>query len=262
MALIAFAEAARYLKRPDYLELATRNAQFLLEALHPQDRLLRSWRSGAARLNAYLEDYAGLILGLLSLYQSDPQPHWYAAALQLADEMNTHFRDPLGGFFDTRDDHGPLLTRPKDIQDNATPAGSSLAATALLQLAAFSGQGEWRRFAEEMTGAVLRPASRYPTAFGKWLSAADFALNPVQEVAVIGDPLDPQTQNLIEVLWSEYRPGLVAALSDLPLPQGVPALLEGRPLVDARPTAYVCQQFVCQRPVNAPKELLAQLKQR
>ena len=95
-----------------------------------------------------LEDYAGLILGLLSLYQSDSNDEWFEMALKLAGEMIAHFSDPEFGFYDTRDDHEPLLFRPKDLQDNATPCGNSLAVQALLQLAAYTGQGEWRDIAE------------------------------------------------------------------------------------------------------------------
>jgi uncharacterized protein YyaL (SSP411 family) len=137
LALAAFAEAARYLGRKDYLDAAIRNADFLLGHLYVDDRLLRSWRDGKAKHNAYLEDYAALILALLSLYQSDLDAKWYSTALKLADEMVQHFSDPKGGFFDTRDDHESLLVRPKDIQDNATPSGSALAVTALLELSAY-----------------------------------------------------------------------------------------------------------------------------
>ena len=103
--LTAFAEAGRYLQRPDYTQAAARNADFLLTALHLEDRLLRTWREGKAPYNAYLEDYAALILGLLALYQSDPDRRWFNDAVELAEGIITHFRDPDGGFFDTRADH-------------------------------------------------------------------------------------------------------------------------------------------------------------
>ncbi len=93
-----------------------------------------AWRRDQARQNAYLEDYAALIQGLLALYQSDPDPTWFRSALSLADHMVAHFRDPQGGFFDTSDDQETLLVRPKDVQDNATPSGGSLAAGALLAI--------------------------------------------------------------------------------------------------------------------------------
>ncbi len=268
--LSAFAEAARYLRRPDYLEAARKNARFLLEALHTPGRLFRSWRDGQAdgrdnashghaRHNAYLEDYAGLILGLLALYETDPDPGWYRAALELAEEMTAHYRDPAGGFFDTRDDHETLLVRPKDIQDNATPSGNALAALALLKLAAYTGRGDWRDLAEGSLRSVLAAAVRYPTAFALWLSALDFALGPVHEVAILGDLGDGRTRSLVDALWGAYRPRSVAAISPYP-PPDAPPLLAGRLLVEGTPTAYVCQNFICNRPVTSPEEFRRQLE--
>ncbi len=259
LALSAFAEAGRYLGRKDYLDAAIRNARFLLDNLYVNDRLLRSWREGQAKHNAYLEDYAGLILGLLSLYQSDPNPKWYATALGLADEMVAHFSDPNGGFFDTRDDHEALLVRPKDIQDNATPSGNALAATALLELSAYGDRIEWRDRAENMLGFMQNAALRYPTAFAKWLSAADFAEGPSHEVAIVGDLNDSKTQELMKTLWKNYRPRQVTAISTYPPPSGSPALLNDRPLLSDQPTAYVCQGFVCLQPTNSPSEMEVQL---
>ena len=100
--------------------------------------------------------------------------------------MISHFRDPDVGFFDTRDDHEKLVLRPKDIQDNATPSGNALAAMALLQLSAFSGNGEWRDMAENMVGSISKAAIQYPTAFGQWLCAIDFTIGPIQEIAILG----------------------------------------------------------------------------
>jgi uncharacterized protein YyaL (SSP411 family) len=259
LALSAFAEAGRYLERKDYVDVAIRNARFLLNNLYINDRLLRSWRGGQAKHNAYLEDYAGLILALLSLYQSDPDPEWYKTALILADEMVAHFTDSAGGFFDTRDDHEVLLLRPKDIQDNVTPSGNSLAATALLQLATYGDRTDWHSLADEMLASIRGAALRYPNSFAQWLSAADFAIGPTREVAVIGDLDNPQAHELLKILWKSYRPCQVAAISTHPPRPGSPALLEDRPLLDGQPTAYVCQGFVCLQPVNSPQEMELQL---
>jgi uncharacterized protein YyaL (SSP411 family) len=260
LALAAFAEAGRYLKREDYTQAAIRNARFLLENLAQDGRLLRSWRDGQAQHNAYLEDYAGLALGLLSLYQTDPNPEWYASALQLVGDMVAHFRDPDGGFFDTRDDHEALLLRPKDLQDSATPSGNALAATALLQLEAYGESPEWGDLARAMLAANLEALLRYPSAFPQWLCAADYALGPVHQVALLGDLEDPMTRNMLEVLWKAYRPRQVAAISPYPPAQGSPPLLEERSLRDGKPTAYVCREFVCRLPVNDSEELEGQLK--
>ena len=257
--LKAFAEAGRYLNRQDYLQVAIRNARFLLNNLYVNDRLHRSWREGQAKHNAYLEDYAGLILALLALYQSDPNNEWYLSALKLADEMVEHFTDPNGGFFDTRDDHETLLVRPKDIQDNATPSGNALAATALLELAAYGDRTEWRDRAEEMLSSAYESMLRYPTAFAQWLCAADFAVGPPREVAIIGDSQHTETQELLNTLWKTFRPRQVTAISNYPPEPDAPALLKNRPLLNDLPTAYVCQGFVCLQPVNSPTEMEAQL---
>jgi len=255
----AFSEAGRYLKRSDYGKMAMRNADFLLNHLSPGGRLNRSWRVGQAKHNAYLEDYAGLALGLIALYQSDPNPRWFSSALQLAEEMLARFRDPEVGFFDTANDHEDLILRPKDIQDNATPSGNAIAASALLQLSAYQGRFDLNDLVDGMLRSILPAAIRYPTAFSYWLCAADFALNLPLEVAVLGDPQNPGTQALVEALWAKYRPNLVAAFSPYPPLPDSPALLTDRPLVEGKPTAYVCRSFICKLPVNDPNRLLQQL---
>jgi uncharacterized protein YyaL (SSP411 family) len=259
LALVAFSEAARYLDRGDYLDIARKNADFLLTELNPQDHLYRSWRKGQAQHNAYLEDYAGLVLGLLALYQSDPDPYWFNSAVQLTEDMVKFFRDPKGGFYDTRLDQEDLITRPKNIQDNATPSGNALAAMALLQMSAYTGNGEWRDLAEPTLAAIQESALRYPTGFGMWLCAIDFAVGPVHEVAILTPPEHQQLPELIRALWNDYRPRSLAAIANFPPPANAPPLLNQRPLLNEKPTAYVCQNFVCQRPVNDPQSLLEQL---
>ncbi|HEY4387069.1 MAG TPA: thioredoxin domain-containing protein, partial [Ktedonobacteraceae bacterium] len=127
--LRSFAEAARYLNRPDYLQVAQRNATFLLAAMRQNGRLLRTYKDGRAHLNGYLEDYAFLADGLLALYEASFDPRWFREARELMDQAIVLFADEQhGGFFDTGKDHETLVSRPKDIMDNAIPAGNSIAA--------------------------------------------------------------------------------------------------------------------------------------
>jgi uncharacterized protein YyaL (SSP411 family) len=255
--LSAFAQAAQTPTLPrasHYLDAATRNAKFLLTSLRADGRLRRSWRDGQTGHEAFLEDYAALILALLDLYQADFDPHWFAEARCLADEMLDRFSDPAGGFYDTPADGEALLLRPRTLQDNAVPSGSALACEALLKLDAFTGEGDYREIAGRAMSAVLRPAAEHPTAFARWLSAADFALGPVRQVAVVGDP-----QTFLTELHRGYDPRRVTAASALPLPEDAPALLRDRPLLGGKPTAYVCQGFVCKIPVTDPNGLKQQL---
>jgi uncharacterized protein YyaL (SSP411 family) len=253
--LSAFAQAARYFPTPSYLRSATRAADFLLTALRPDRRLRRAWRAGRASDQVFLEDHGALVCGLLDLYEADFDQRWFGAAVELADEMVARFDDPSGVFFDTPSEGEELLLRPRDLQDNATPCGNSLACDALLRLAAFTGRNDFRDRAEEMLSMIAEPMLAHPTAFGRWLQAADFSLAEVRQLAVIGDPGATETQALIAESRRAYRPHLVAAASSLPLPPHAPNLLHDRPALDGKPTAYLCEGFVCKLPVTDPHEL-------
>lgn len=260
LALRAFAQAARYLKRTDYLEIAQKNADFLLDALIIDGRLMRAWRNGQARHPAFLEDYAGLAIALLDLYQSDQDPRWYNAASRLCIEILERFQDPAGGFFDNAAEHGQLIARPKDIQDNATPSGSALAAYALLYMAAFDERGEWRSIAEGMLSTVQDYALKHPTAFSFWLQGFDFAAGPVRQVAIVGPAAQPDTQALLAEIWRVYRPRVVVAVNGLEKSaQRLPALLHERGMLQGKPTVYVCQDFTCNLPVHTIQAVRQQL---
>ena len=239
-----------------YYKLATRNAEFLLNLLRPDGKLKRSWRDGKPTNEVFLEDFAALILGLLELYQTDFNNKWFTAARELADEMIELFNDPNGGFFDTSKDSEDLLLRPKDLQDNATPSGNALACEALLKLSAFTDSGEYRDIAERSLGLVAEMAPRYPTAFARWLSAADFALGKVKQVAVIYESgVFGNTEELVRVIESAYRPNAIVAASSYPPPKDAPTLLMERPLRDGKATVYVCERFICKNPVTSPMDL-------
>ncbi len=262
--LAAFAEAARDKSLGDraekYRAVAERNAEFLLRDMRlPNGRLLRTWKDGQAKLNAYLEDYACLIEGLLALYETMFDERWFVAARELADVMMRHFSDPAGGFFDTSDDHETLVTRPKDLQDNAVPSGNAMAATVLLKLGAFTGEERYVEHAEQMLG-ILQPALlQAPTAFAQWLCTLDFALSSPREIAIVGEIRSGDTHALLDVVHEAYRPNQVVAVASSERTSSIP-LLADRSSIDHRATAYVCLRFACQRPTTDPMILRAQLQ--
>src|SRR5215207_1136654 len=261
--LATIAEAARAISETElknkYSLLATRNAEFLLNSLKADGKLKRSWRDGKLTNEVFLEDYAALILGVLELYQTDFNDKWFTAAKKLADEMIESFEDPNGGFFDTAKDGENLLLRPKDLQDNATPSGNALACEALLKLAAFTDNGNYRDLAEKALGLVADMAPRYPTAFARWLSAADFSLGNVKQVAVIYQAEGEDGSDLIRFVQSAFRPNMIVASSAYPPSNESPSLLEDRPLKNGKATVYVCEGFVCRNPVTSIAELKALL---
>jgi hypothetical protein len=259
--LAAFAEAARVLDRDEYRRVAEHNAEFLLSELRTSDgRLLRTWKAGGARLNAYLEDHSYLIEGLLELYQTTFEPRWFVAAQELVETMIAHYRAHDGGFYDTSDDHEALITRPRDLQDNATPSGNAMAVTALLKLAGLTNDLRYVDIAHKALAQMQSMMSEYPLGFGQWLQALSFALSQPWEIAIIGDPQSADTQALLSVVRDGYRPFQIIALGEPTAQPPIVPLLRDRGLVEGQgehdhSAAYVCRNFTCQVPVTTPQAL-------
>jgi len=255
----ALADAGSVLERDDYLDAARRCADFLLRDLTDDEgRLLRTWKDGAGRLNAYLEDHAYLLDALLTLYEATFEPRWFEAARALAESMIARFGDPEnGGFFETSSDHEQLLTRRKDPEDHPIPSGNAAASYALLRLGALTGEHEYERQGVGVLRLFAELAPRHPNAFAHLLQALDFHLAQVREVALVGDDLRP----LERVVRGRFRPHLVVAGSPPGSDDaGAIPLLEGRTPVDGRAAAYVCERFACKAPVTETAELEALLE--
>jgi uncharacterized protein YyaL (SSP411 family) len=257
--LAAVAESAWVLDRADYLGAAQANAELLLQRVFADGRVMRTYRDGKARLNGYLEDYASLAHGLLQLYQADFDTRWYHAATEILDLMLERFRDPGGGIlYSTSDDHERLLFRPKDFDDNAVPAGNSMAAEALLELALLSGEDRYRRAAEEVIAALAGALASHPLFFGRLLSVLDTHLGNPLEIAIVGDLEAPAASELFRTLASSFIPGKVVAAG--PAGSTFPALLADRGSGDTgSAVAYVCRGFVCSRPVSTAEDFRAEL---
>jgi uncharacterized protein YyaL (SSP411 family) len=257
--LASVAEAAAVLDREDYLRAAQRNAEMLLTNVVQAGRVLRTYRDGRAKLNGYLEDYAALAHGLLQLYQADFDPRWYRAARELVDQMLHRFRDPRGGiFFSTSDDHEALLFRPKDFDDNAVPAGNSMAAEVLVELSLLSGDDRYREVAMQVFSALGQGMATHPLFFGRLLAALDLHLGEPVEIAVIGDPAANGTKALVREVRQGYRPNKVMAAAAAGTSE--PELLAGRTTAGPAAAAYVCRGFACLAPVTSPAALHEQLE--
>jgi hypothetical protein len=258
--LASFAEAARVLSQERYRQIAQRNAEFILRELRRDEQLYRIYSAGQYKIRGYLEDYACLADGLLSLYEATFDPRWFMEARSLVDEMIPRFKDALGaGFYDT-DGREPLITRPRNWEDNAQPSGNSATADVLLRMAALTGQRQYEELAEEIMALMSSPVTQHPLAFGHLLSALNFYLSPPEEIAILGDPAGEDTRDLLQVVYASYRPSKVVAVGSPSEGGGVPVpLLEGRHQVEGHATAYVCRHFACQQPVASPRELAEQL---
>jgi uncharacterized protein YyaL (SSP411 family) len=260
--LRAFALAARVTGRGDYREAARRNATFMLENMKTGGRLHRSHKDGRARFNGYLEDYAMVADGLVGLYEATFETRWLAEADNLCDAMNELFWDEgRRAFYDTPADHEELVTRPRDVYDNATPSGNSVAVEVMLRLALLLDRNDYRERAGEVLEEMGGGMERIPSAFGRLLSALDFATSGTREIAIIGEPEAPDTKALIDTVYARYLPNKVVAgrAEDDAESAGLIPLLAQRPARDNRATAYVCEGYACQAPTTDPEELARQL---
>ncbi len=254
--LRSFAEAANSLGREDYRQAAVRNAEFLASELQPDGRLLRSYKDGRARFNGYLDDYACLLDGLLSLYEADFNPRWIRDAQKLADRMIEEFWDDReGGFFYTSKDHESLIHRPKEFYDSAVPSGNSVSVHALLKLGKLTGDTRREHYPAAVLKRMALPMRRSPAAFANLLCALDFHFGKPKEIVIAGDPAAAKTRVLLDAIFQTYFPNKVVACgSDENM-----FLLKGKSSAGGMPTAYVCENFTCREPVTTPEDLRRQL---
>ncbi len=269
LAIAALAEAARGLRASGDPGLAATGARYLDAAstaantvltglLAPDGRLRRSWKDGRATADGVLEDHACLADGLLTLYEATLDERWYRASASLVEAILTRFADPAGGFFDTADDGESLVLRPRDVQDNATPSGASMATTVLLRLAALTGDHRYRTAADAALATISGLVGRYPTAFAQWLCALELADARIVEIAIAGVDGDAGMRRLLDVADRGYHPFRVLAASVTPETSAVP-LVAGRFALGGRSTAFVCHNFACRQPVHEPEALDALL---
>jgi uncharacterized protein YyaL (SSP411 family) len=259
--LASFAEAGIVLDRPDYLNAAKRNAQFVLSNLRRDGLLLRTYKDGVAKFNAYLEDYAFFIEGLVTLFETSGELTWLTEALSLTDTMVDEFWDAHdGGFFFTGKSHETLIVRSKDYFDNATPSGNSVAASVLLRLAVLTDNENYRRLAVTVFQQISDQARKFPSGFGYALSGMDFLLSTAKEIAIVGAD-EPTFRKFLREAWKPYLPNKVVAATSNISDEGNRAipLLQSKDLIHGLTTAYVCQNYSCKEPVTDVAAFSAQL---
>lgn len=257
--LRAIAEGARAFGRDDWRAVALLSGEFLAREMVRDGRVFRSWKDGRARIPGFLEDHAAVALGFLSLYELTFDPAWLGRARTLAETMIASFWDDMiNAFFDTAHDHERLITRPREVTDNATPSGTSLAVELLLRLAELYRDADMQRRATWTLETLAEPLAQHGPAFGHLLGAADLAIHGATEVAIVGPPDTAEFKALTAEVARHYLPALVIAGGAPDDAAGV-ALLEDRIARDGGATAYVCRQYVCGEPTSDPQRLASLL---
>jgi uncharacterized protein YyaL (SSP411 family) len=247
--LSTLAEAAAATGRADWLDAAVACGEFLLRELRRADgRWLRSWQAEAgARHLAYAADHANLVDAFTRLAEATGQARWIDAARTTATAMLELFWDAdAGGLFTTGHDAEILVARQKDLMDNATPGANSMAALALLRLAALTGDRDFAEAATSILTSIGPIAGAHPMAFANLLAALDLHLTGATEIAVVGDRPD-----LLAEVRGAWRPNAVLAWGE---PYDSPLWEDRSPGF-----AYVCRDFACKQPVDDVAGLASQL---
>jgi hypothetical protein len=261
LAISALAQSYQVLGDARYLDAARNAANYVLGGMRQSDgALLATARHGKAKLNAYLDDYAFVIAGLIDLYESDFDPRWIEEALALERILAERFWDEAnGGYFTTGSNHETLIARLKSPHDGALPAGGSVQALNLLRLAELTGQGKLAQRAEAAIKSVGALANRYPAAFSQLMIAVDFLAAAPREIVVAGELDDSRTREFLAEIRGRFAPHRVVALADSRANNELMPVLDGKRAGARGARVFVCQNYACQAPVETLEALRAQL---
>ena len=246
--------------KPEYLAACEKSAEFVLTTLSQENGLLwRTYRAGKSHLNAYLEDYAYFIAGLIALYEASFEPRWLTEAERLAHLMIDQFSDDVGdGFFFTGKAHETLIVQSKSAYDGATPAGASMAIHSLLRLAKHLNTPEFQDKAVETLKLYFHQMQGMPSGSGQLLCELAFLLSTPKEIAIVGPKGDAKTEAMLTALHGMYQPNKILALRE-PADDATLPLLANKPQIDNTATAYICENYACQAPTTDVKTFVEML---
>ena len=261
----AFARAGQALAEPRYIQAAQGAADFIQSKLYdPNDStLMHRYREGDAGINGFLEDYTGLIQGLLDLYEASFRVSDLSWAIRLQETQDRLFWDDSGGgYFQTPPGDKSILVRMRDAYDGAEPSANSIAAMNLLRLAEMANRSDWREKAYQVLQAFSRQIEHAPETLPQMIAAVDFVLSKPRQVVIAGDRTRQDTQALLKVVNQRYLPNKVLFVVDdeegrqlagwLPFIQGMHA-------IDGKATAYVCENYTCKLPTSDPTRVAQML---
>jgi uncharacterized protein YyaL (SSP411 family) len=267
--IAAFARAGRVLPdsphRDTYLNAAIDAATFIRRTLwrEADRRLLRRYRDGEAAIDAYAEDYAFLVWGLLELLQATGEAGWLSWAIELQRRLDDLFWDEAeGGWFSTTGDDPTVLLRLKEDYDGAEPSAASIAALNALTLAHLTGDESYREKAGRTLGRYGKRAGAAARIIPMMLCALSHWHAPSTQIVVVGNRTSERVRALEREIAAHYRPFAVHLPIDPDRTQG--DLQKILPFIDGMKAhdggaVYVCRDFTCRQPVSSVEALRSEL---
>lgn len=259
LAIRGLAIAGNALERDDLVDAAAGAVDFIQNKLYEDGRLLACHKDGAARFPAYLDDYAFLIDAILELLQARWNTAHLTFAVDLADNLLTHFYDDtVGAFFFTAEDHEQLMHRPKPLADDATPSGNGIAAFALQRLGFLTGQPRYLSAAEKTLQSAWPAIDEYPQGHVSLVTALEEYLSHPEIIIIRGETNDiEEWRNSASRLYAPTR--LVYAIpAD---EEGLPGALADRKPAEDETIAYRCIGTHCSLPITSWEALSAQIRE-
>ena len=255
MMISSLAFGGAVLEEEKYIEAATRAAEFILSTLHQNGRLMRYYRNGHVVQKAFLDDYGFMAMALLDLYEATFDAKWLIEAKSLSNEMIELFTDTEnGGFFLAGNDGEKLIARTKPSSDGAVPSGNSVAALVLLKLGRFTVDQYFTEIGGRVLDTFSQQLEKAPAYSSLMVTALDFWLGSTKEIIIAGNADKPDVKRMLKLIHSKFLPNAVMLLhepdkSNSALYNTVP-FIKNLIAVDGKATAYVCENYVCNEPVN------------
>ena len=259
LAIHGMATAGVRLGEPAWIDSATRAADFVRRNMVEDGRLYASCTQGVVGHAGFLDDYANMLQGLLSLLSARWRDEDMAFAAFLGDELCNRFEDrAAGGFFFTAHDHERLIHRPKPATDDALPAGNATAARALLALGHLVGETRYLEAAERTLQWARGLIEQHPAGHCALLSALEETVYP-PELVVVRGPLDalPEWLDLARAGYQPRRSVYGIPYEASQVPGYLPRLVSVD--VRARVSAFFCSGLQCAAPIASLEEFKAAL---
>ncbi|TEB07542.1 hypothetical protein Psch_01097 [Pelotomaculum schinkii] len=264
--IAALARGGAALGEPLYTRAAVRAVDFIYRELRRSDgRLLARYRDGEPAFPAYLDDYAFLIWGLMELYETTFEAGYLRKGVELTrDTLKLFWDGESGGFFFYGEDAEQLIARSKELYDGAIPSGNSVMLLNLLRLARLTGDEELAEIAGKQISTFAGEVEKHPPGYTSFLQGVDFYLGPTREVVIAGRQDSADTKAMLSAVHTQYNPRTVIVFhpedgAGKEIEELAPFVREQR-LADDRATAYVCQNYACQSPVNDVEAFVEILK--
>ncbi len=253
----SLAFGSRVLNEPRYADAAQKAANFLLEKMKRKDgRLMHRYRDGEVAIPGFIEDYAFFTHGLIDLYEATFEPRYLEEAQFFLKDMSRLFWDEAGGgFFLTGKDAEKLIARSKELYDGAIPSGNSVATLSLLRVGRLTMDRQIEDRARTTLDAFSADLDKFPAGYPQMLIALDFAIGPSREIVIAGDRNDSGVRAMIQTVYEKFIPNKVTALhptepKEAKKIEALSPFIERQNMIDGKPTAYVCKDYVCDFPAK------------